>query len=62
MGVNQGQVEAWNGGESVHYVDHADRYDRQLQPFAEALLARVDIQPGQSVLDIGCGWGGICRV
>jgi len=32
-GVNQQQVEAWNGGESVHYVDHADRYDRQLAPF-----------------------------
>jgi ubiquinone/menaquinone biosynthesis C-methylase UbiE len=57
MGVNQGQVEAWNGGESVHYVDHADRYDRQLRPFADALLDRVDIQPGQSVLDIGCGCG-----
>lgn len=57
MGVNQGQVEAWNGGESVHYVDHADRYDRQLQPFADALLARADVQPYQAVLDIGCGCG-----
>ena len=25
---NKNQFEAWNGGESVHYVDHADRYDR----------------------------------
>ncbi len=57
MGVNQGQVEAWNGGESVHYVDHADRYDRQLQPFADALISRADIQPGHAVLDIGCGCG-----
>jgi hypothetical protein len=28
MPANEQQVEAWNGGESVHYVDHADRYDR----------------------------------
>ncbi len=35
MTANQQQSEAWNGTESVHYVDHADRYDRQLAPFAE---------------------------
>ena len=38
MAPNRNQSEAWNGGESVHYVTHADRYDRQLAPFTEALL------------------------
>lgn len=54
---NQGQVEAWNGGESVHYVSHADRYDRQLAPFTEALMQHVRIGPSDNVLDVGCGCG-----
>jgi SAM-dependent methyltransferase len=54
---NQKQFEAWNGGESVHYVDHADRYDRQLLPFSDALLARGELEPHHAVLDIGCGCG-----
>lgn len=54
---NQGQVEAWNGGESVHYVSHADRYDRQLAPFTAALLERLRIGADDAVLDIGCGCG-----
>ena len=49
--------EAWNGGESVHYVDHADRYDLQLAPFADALLNRACLARHESVLDIGCGCG-----
>jgi SAM-dependent methyltransferase len=54
---NQQQVEAWNGGESVHYVDHADRYDRQLAPFADALLDAVGPVRTDRVLDVGCGCG-----
>ncbi len=57
MNPNQGQTEAWNGGESVHYVSHADRYDRQLAPFTEALLKGIRIETGDSVLDVGCGCG-----
>ena len=57
MNPNQGQTEAWNGGESVHYVSHADRYDRQLAPFTEALLEHVHLGPNDTVLDIGCGCG-----
>jgi SAM-dependent methyltransferase len=57
MAANQNQVEAWNGGESVHYVDHADRYDRQLAPFGDALFEHVRPEPQHSVLDIGCGCG-----
>ena len=57
MRANQKQSEAWNGGEAVHYVDHADRYDRQLAPFVDAMLERAQIEPRHSVLDIGCGCG-----
>lgn len=57
MTANQGQAEAWNGGESVHYVDHADTYDRQLRPFVDALFEQLDIEPHHSVLDVGCGCG-----
>jgi ubiquinone/menaquinone biosynthesis C-methylase UbiE len=54
---NQQQSEAWNGPESVHYVDHADRYDRQLAPVTDALFARAGIEPGHRVLDVGSGSG-----
>lgn len=57
MTPNQQQVEAWNGGESTHYVDHADRYDRQLAPFTDALLDRARLEPHHAVLDVGCGCG-----
>jgi ubiquinone/menaquinone biosynthesis C-methylase UbiE len=56
---NQNQVHAWNGGESVHYVDHADRYDRQLAPFTEALVEQVRQSPGCALLDVGCGCGAL---
>ena len=59
MAPNERQSEAWNGGESVHYVDHADRYDRQLAPFTEALLEQVGLRPHRSLLDVGCGCGAL---
>jgi len=57
MNANQQQSEAWNGAESVHYVDHSDRYDRQLTPFADALFERAQLEPHHAVLDVGCGCG-----
>ena len=59
MAPNKNQFEAWNGGESVHYADHADRYDRQLAPFTEALLEQVRLSPDRSLLDVGCGCGAL---
>jgi SAM-dependent methyltransferase len=57
MPVNEQQAEAWNGAESAHWVEHADRYDRQLAPFAHALLERVRLESHDAVLDVGCGCG-----
>jgi SAM-dependent methyltransferase len=57
MSPNQGQVHAWNGGESVHYVTHADRYDRQLAMFTSALVNRAAPAADDVVLDVGCGCG-----
>ncbi len=57
MTANQEQHEHWNRGEAMHWVEQADRYDRQLEPFAELLLAAAQIGPDCDVLDVGCGCG-----
>src|SRR3974390_3171574 len=57
MPANERQAEAWNGPESQHFVEHADRYDMQLEPFTQALLARASPQAHEIVLDVGCGSG-----
>lgn len=54
---NQQQSAAWNGPESVHYVDHADRYDRQLTPVTDALLRGASLTGTDRVLDVGSGSG-----
>ena len=48
-----------NGSESVHYVANADRFDRQLAPFTEALVEQVRVTPHRSLLDVGCGCGAL---
>ncbi len=57
MPPNEQQAEAWNGSESVYFVDNAGRYDFQLEPFARALLERALPQAHEVVLDVGCGSG-----
>ncbi len=56
-GPNAEQIEHWNSAEAQHWVAEQDRYDRQLAPFADALLSAAKIGSGDRVLDIGCGCG-----
>ena len=57
MTVNQQMSAAWNGPESAHYVEHADRHDRQLATVTEAIVERARLGPDDRVLDVGCGSG-----
>lgn len=54
---NTEQIAHWNGEEARHWVDAQDRYDRQLAPFADAVLHAAAITSTDRVLDLGCGCG-----
>jgi SAM-dependent methyltransferase len=56
-----GSAERWGPLWGSRPVDWALSEDQQT-PTYEAALARVDLQPGQRVLDIGCGAGAFLRI
>jgi SAM-dependent methyltransferase len=55
--ANTEMAAAWDGPEGDHWAEHADRYEASSADFEQALLARVEAEPGGSVLDVGCGAG-----
>ncbi len=56
-----GSAERWGPLWGARPADWALSEDRQT-PTYEAALDRVDLQPGQLVLDIGCGVGSFLRL
>ena len=54
---NEEQAAYWSevGGRS--WVDFQAQMDRQLAPLGEAVFEAIAPQPGESVLDVGCGCG-----
>ena len=55
--ANQAQRDNWNGDSGRRWGADADRRDAVLAPIADTLLATIGIQPGESILDLGCGCG-----
>lgn len=49
--------EDWPGEMGARWLASLDRFEGMIAPIGAALLARADYQPGERVLDLGCGGG-----
>lgn len=49
--------EDWAGEMGARWLASLDRFEGMIAPIGAALLALADYQPGERVLDLGCGGG-----
>lgn len=49
--------EDWAGEMGARWLASLDRFEGMIAPIGDALLTRADYQPGERVLDLGCGGG-----
>jgi SAM-dependent methyltransferase len=54
---NTAQIEFWNSAASRAWADQYERMDRAVADLTKVLLDMAAAQPGEHVLDIGCGSG-----
>ena len=54
---NATQIEFWNGETGRNWVNHDALMEAMLQPLGESVMDALAPQPGEHVLDIGCGCG-----
>ena len=57
MTGNADQTTYWNDTVGAKWVANQQRLDAVFTPLTQALLAGAAPQPGESVLDVGCGCG-----
>ncbi len=56
-GPNAAQVAFWNEAGGQAWAVSAEALERQMRPLGEAAIAALSPQPGERILDIGCGAG-----
>lgn len=56
---NAGQLRDWDGEHGAYWAEHAETYEASVARYQPALLAAIDAQSGERVLDVGCGSGGL---
>src|SRR5262249_51282147 len=58
---NAEAAKAWDGDEGAYWAAHADYFDRSIAAYHLPFLGSAMIEPGECVLDIGCGTGQTTR-
>jgi cyclopropane-fatty-acyl-phospholipid synthase len=56
----QAMLDPWMQYSCALFVEGADLAAAQCRKL-EMICQRLDLQPGQRLLDIGCGWGGLAK-
>jgi SAM-dependent methyltransferase len=54
--ANAAQQEFWSTDGQLQYRQHEDRFEEMFRPFGRAIFECAEPQPGERVLDIGCGY------
>ena len=53
MSANKQQIEFWSGGGGDYWVDKQFEMDTMLNPLGQKAIDSLDIQKGDSILDVG---------
>jgi SAM-dependent methyltransferase len=54
---NVAQADYWNANAGQKWTEHQEHQDRVLRPVSDRLIAAAKPEPGQRVIDVGCGCG-----
>jgi SAM-dependent methyltransferase len=50
--------DVWSGDAAQRWLDHEPALEQALAPFGNAAITRAGPNPGERILDVGCGTGG----
>jgi SAM-dependent methyltransferase len=54
---NAGVLREWDGEHGSYWAEHAATYNASIARYQPGLVAAIAAQPGERILDVGCGSG-----